>query len=93
MKTLIFPIEVAEEDKLNFAHRADELLRLEHNAMGVKFNNKEITKEEWELYQKEDFEIKSKAIHRAISEQKINAYNNTSLDVDLTRDIGSKEII
>jgi len=48
-----------DEDKVKFLYRAIELLRLEHNEMGRKFREKEITEKEWEDYVMNDFRPRS----------------------------------
>ncbi len=53
---MIFPEKfVTDEEKLKFAYRAKEILRLEHNAKGDQFRGGGISKDEWIVYVK-DFE-------------------------------------
>ncbi len=46
-------------EQLEYSYRAEELLRLEHNEMGRKFRENEITENEWQRYLKNDFESRS----------------------------------
>src|SRR3990167_8175105 len=58
-----YPAEVDTDiEKLEFSSRAEELLRLEHNVMGARFRDGEITLAQWNRYVKEDFEPRSKKI-------------------------------
>ena len=53
---LKYPAEVDTDiEKLEFSSRAEELLRLEHNVMGAKFRDGEITLAQWNRYLIEDF--------------------------------------
>lgn len=53
---MIFPEKLAtDEEKLKFAYRAKEILRLEHNAKGDQFRDGKVSKDEWTEYVK-DFE-------------------------------------
>src|SRR3990167_2748102 len=51
-----------DKDKLEFSVRTEELLRLEHNEMGARFRNAEISESEWSNYLKNDFVPKSRMI-------------------------------
>ena len=65
---ITYPTNCATEaSRLSFCFRLDELLRLEHNAMGAKYQAKLITDTEWKDYLVNVFEVKSKAIHDGIN--------------------------
>lgn len=88
MKVLKFPTGCNNAEKrFGFSSRAKELVRLEHNAMGLKFREGEITKAEWRTYLADNFEPKSIAIQDALREQKKIAGSSTIWNVDLSRDI------
>lgn len=58
-----YPVEVkTDQDKLEFTLRAKEILRLEHNVMGDKFRNGEISELEWKAYWDNDFFPKNQII-------------------------------
>lgn len=51
MKQIKFPINCTElKDKLKFAYRAQELLRLEHNDMGRQYRENKISDLQWKSY-------------------------------------------
>ncbi len=53
---------ITKIDKLEYAYIAQETLRLEHNEMGAKYRNEEITEQEWNTYLKDIFKIRSEWI-------------------------------
>lgn len=68
-----FPLTVNDDgEKLAYLSRARELLRLEHNAMGKKYRDGEITENEWQKYLSEQFEPKNKQISHEIAKLREN---------------------
>ena len=60
---IIFPSNCkSNRDRFEFAYAAQEKLRLEHNEMGRRFREKEITKEEWEKYLDNNFNPKNREL-------------------------------
>ena len=90
---ILYPVDcITEASRLSFCFRLDELLRIEHNAMGAKLRQGLITDIEWKTYLKNTFELKSKAIYaginvnRAIAEK--SAFWSTA---SITKDV--KEVV
>ncbi|MBN1830298.1 MAG: hypothetical protein JW884_14290 [Deltaproteobacteria bacterium] len=65
-------------EKTEYWTRAQELLRLEHNEMGVQFRDGKITKKEWEKYRKESFLPRSKKIHKELNESRASLRNEAA---------------
>lgn len=72
-----------EASRLSVCFRLDELLREEHNAMGVKFQVGEITETTWKTYLKDEFEVKSRAIHAGININREIASKGTFWNVSI----------
>ena len=51
-----------DSEKIEFSIRAEELLRLEHNIMGAKFRNSEITEAQWNNYLRDEFMPRSRKL-------------------------------
>lgn len=66
-----YPAQVdLDLEKIEFATRAEELLRLSHNLMAQKFRNGEITEAQWNRYLREDFVPKSRKISGEVARVK-----------------------
>ena len=91
---IIYPIDcVTEASRLSFCFRLDELLRLEHNLKGSQYKSGLITKIEWDIYLKDTFTVKSKAIHIGINNNRVIAEKSTFWSTaSITKDI-VKEIV
>src|SRR3990167_8119273 len=58
-----YPAEVDTDiEKLEFSSRAEEVLRLEHNVVGARFRDGEITLAQWNNYLRDEFDLKSRKI-------------------------------
>lgn len=81
---LKFPITAsAISDKMEFCYIAQEKLRLQHNAKGKDYTEGKITKEQWEAYKKDEFDVKQEVIIKALLEQKEAMKKSTKYEVDL----------
>lgn len=58
------PAAISEASRLSVCYKLQELLRLEHNEMSVKYRAGEITKAEYTSYLKDVFEPTFKTIDR-----------------------------
>ena len=66
-----YPAQVDTDlEKIEFSSRAEELLRLEHNIMGAKFRDGEITEAQWTNYLSNDFVPKSRKISGEVARVK-----------------------
>ena len=58
-----YPAEVdTDAERLEFSIRAEEVLRLEHNVVGARFRDGEITLAQWNNYLRDEFDLKSRKI-------------------------------
>jgi len=73
-----------DEDAFKFYHRADELLRLEHNRQGEAFKQGKINKIEWEEYKEKSFKPRLKRLHAE--------KNALKEKLDLVRDYAGNEL-
>ena len=91
---ILYPVDcITEASRLSFCFRLDELLRIEHNAMGAKLRQGLITDIEWKTYLKNTFEQKSKAIHAGINVNRAIAEKSTFwVSASITKDI-VKEVV
>jgi hypothetical protein len=82
-----FPLEcTTEASEMSFCYRAQELLRIQHNAMGAEFKAGRITQAEWKVYLAV-FEEKSEAIIAALLAARQTAKSGEFWTPDLERDI------
>ena len=71
------------EDLTAYFYRAQEKLRKEHNRMGEKYRNGQITKEEWLTYLAEEFEPASEEITTGILEARAELKSQDKWDSDI----------
>jgi len=65
---LNYPLLVDKQiEQIEYAYRAKELLRLEHNEVGKTYRDGIITREEWQNYLKNEFDPRSKIIEFEVS--------------------------
>lgn len=74
-----------DKDKLEFSVRTEELLRLEHNEMGARFRNAEISESEWSNYLKNDFVPKSRMISGNVAKVRDDMGINTKEKIALEK--------
>lgn len=70
-------------EKTEFCYRAQELLRLEHNIMGKKYKEGEITEIEWKEFLEDKFEPLSQKICEGININRELLKNSTKYFIDL----------
>ena len=77
------PLVIESKDKLVYAYQMQEKLRIEHNVMGEKYRNGEITHEEWREWLNDYYEPKSTAIVSIILEarEQIKKTNDYGIEV------------
>ncbi len=71
------------EDKTAYFYRAQEKLRKEHNRMGEKYRDGQITEEEWLAYLAQEFEPVSDEITTGILEARAELKGQTTWDGDI----------
>lgn len=64
---IVFPENIiSPRDRNAFLHRLQEILKRRYNAVGLKYNNGEITENEWKLFQQQWFR-KSTVLNKTIT--------------------------
>jgi len=81
---IIYPLTATTTAfRLEVCYQLDEQLRLENNAMGAKLRAGEITRAEWDAYQRDTFDPTSKAIQFEITKNRALAEKSTYWAVDI----------
>ena len=85
---LKIPPEIAPypEKVVEYSYRTQELLRLEHNRMGLEFKDEIISKAEWIAWQEDYFLPRSAAISKKITVAKDQLKKSIKYDIDLDSD-------
>jgi len=86
-KMVVYP-SICDNDmkKMAYIQRAQEVLRLKHNAMGALYRNKKITKQQWEDFVKNYFDPRSDAVVQEILKLRHNFRAAKTFSVDLDND-------
>lgn len=72
-------------DKTEFCYRAQELLRLLHNAIGKEYREERITKAQWNIFLDERFEPLSQKVCKGITDNRELLFKSTKYLIDLEK--------